>query len=64
MKHMRSIEESLAPACFLKGVNDQQLRWKIEEWMKHWCVPGVSIAVINEGVIDWARGYGEYKIIF
>ena len=26
--------------------------------MKYYQVPGVSIAVINHGVIEWARGYG------
>ena len=26
--------------------------------MKYYKVPGVSIAVINHGVIEWARGYG------
>jgi CubicO group peptidase (beta-lactamase class C family) len=26
--------------------------------MKALCIPGVSIAVIRDGAIDWARGYG------
>jgi CubicO group peptidase (beta-lactamase class C family) len=30
--------------------------------MKHYNVPGVSIAVINNGVIDWAKGYGIANI--
>jgi len=30
--------------------------------LKHYKVPGVSIAVINNGVIDWARGFGVANI--
>src|SRR3954467_1588285 len=26
--------------------------------LAHWHVPGVSIAVINNGKVDWAHGYG------
>ena len=32
--------------------------WSIEERMKHYGIPGVSIAVIHNGKIEWARGYG------
>ncbi len=30
----------------------------IAERMKHYNVPGVSVAVINNGKIEWAKGYG------
>jgi CubicO group peptidase (beta-lactamase class C family) len=30
----------------------------ISERLKHYHVPGVSIAVIDDGEIDWARGFG------
>ncbi len=32
--------------------------WSIEERMKHYGVPGVSIAVIHNGKVAWAKGYG------
>jgi CubicO group peptidase (beta-lactamase class C family) len=32
--------------------------WTIEERMEHHDVPGVSIAVINDFRVDWARAYG------
>jgi len=28
------------------------------ERMRHYCVPGISIAVINDFEIEWAKGYG------
>jgi CubicO group peptidase (beta-lactamase class C family) len=30
--------------------------------MKHYNVPGVSIAVINNGKVEWAKGYGVAEI--
>jgi CubicO group peptidase (beta-lactamase class C family) len=30
----------------------------LEERMKHWKVPGISIAVVNDGNIIWAEGFG------
>lgn len=32
--------------------------WAIEERMKHYGIPGVSIAVIHNGEIAWSKGYG------
>jgi len=32
--------------------------WNLEERMKHHHIMGVSIAVVHDGKIDWARGYG------
>ncbi len=32
--------------------------WSIEERMKHYGIPGVSIAVIHDGKVAWAKGYG------
>lgn len=33
-------------------------RWKLEARMSHYRVPAVSIAVIHDGKIQWARAYG------
>jgi Beta-lactamase class C and other penicillin binding proteins len=36
----------------------QELKWSIEERMASYKVPGVSVAVINNYQIEWAKGYG------
>jgi CubicO group peptidase (beta-lactamase class C family) len=48
------IERGLRPAVLIKG----DPTWLLQERMKHYKVPGVSIAVINGFKIEWARGYG------
>ncbi len=40
------------------GADDAAARWSLEERMAHYAVPGVSIAVIEDGEIAWAKGYG------
>lgn len=49
-------ENSLRPAVSVRGQPEQ--RWTLQERMAHWKVPGLSIAVIREGKIAWAKGYG------
>lgn len=34
------------------------LKWSLEERMKLYNIPGVSIAVVDNYKIDWAKGYG------
>lgn len=48
------IEKGLLSSVLVKG----DPGWMIQERMKHYQVPGVSIAVINDYKIEWARGYG------
>jgi CubicO group peptidase (beta-lactamase class C family) len=49
------VESGLLGPVVLK---DQPSGMTMAERMKHYSVPGVSVAVINEGVVEWARGYG------
>lgn len=42
----------------LRPLNASPVAWNLAERMKFYKVPGVSIAVINGGKIEWARGYG------
>jgi CubicO group peptidase (beta-lactamase class C family) len=51
---IKLVESSLAPAF----ITAETKRWTIQERMKHYAVPGVSIALINNGKIEWARAYG------
>jgi len=49
------IENGLLPAIVTKG---EDASMKLADRMAFHQVPGVSIAVINDGRIEWAKGYG------
>jgi CubicO group peptidase (beta-lactamase class C family) len=53
--HVQHIENGLLTATVIHG---QPSPMKLTERMTYYRVPGVSIAVINNGQIEWARGYG------
>src|SRR3546814_511057 len=53
---IRAFETGLRPGVHVHG--QPQVRWTLAERMAHYKVPGVSIAVIRDGRIAWARGYG------
>ncbi len=52
---IQRIENGLLPAIVVKG---QTQPLKLVEQMAKYKVPGVSIAVINDGKLEWAKGYG------
>src|SRR6188508_3282380 len=52
------VENGLLPAVLIKG---QATGMKLAERMAHYKVPGLSVAVINDGKIEWARGYGVFE---
>lgn len=54
------VENGLQRPNRLKGSPAE--RMKIAERMKHYKVPGVSVAVIHEGRVAWARGYGQRDV--
>lgn len=51
-----AFESQLAPAVTLPG--QDRPSWTLAERMEHYEVPGVSVAVIDEGRIVAAKGYG------
>lgn len=53
---IRAFETSLRPAVSVEGKPEE--RWTLHERMAHWKVPGLSIAVIRNGALAWARGFG------
>ena len=55
---IKRVENGLLPPVLIKG--DQP--WAIEERMKHWKVPGLSIAVVKDFKVEWARSYGVKDI--
>ena len=52
------VESGLAPRTFVEG---EPIKWALQERMAHYDVPGVSIAVINDGKLEWARGCGTLE---
>jgi len=48
------IESNLVPPVSIEG----DMRWTIEERMKHYGIPGVSIAVIEDYQVVWSKAYG------
>src|SRR5262245_46499775 len=51
---MQSVERGLRPPVFLKG----DKTWTLEERMRFYRVPAVSIAVFDGQKILWAKAYG------
>lgn len=51
-----SVENGLRPKVLIVG--DLHSRANILERMKYYNVPGVSIAVVNNGGTEWSQGYG------
>jgi CubicO group peptidase (beta-lactamase class C family) len=55
---IKQVENNLA-GWVLTGNND---RWNLVERMKQYGINGVSIAVVHNNKIEWARGYGYADI--
>ncbi|HEY0104853.1 MAG TPA: serine hydrolase domain-containing protein [Rhizomicrobium sp.] len=51
----KQVENGILPIMRIAG-RDQ--RWPIAERMAHYDVPGVGVAAMRGGEIDWAQGYG------
>ena len=51
---IKRVEQGLLPQVLIKG----DPAWSIAERMKHYKAPGLSVAVIKDFKIDWARAYG------
>lgn len=59
-ERIQRIQENLLPAVSVNGETPQKSSLADRMFEMH--VPGVSIAVIHDGKIDWARGFGVAKI--
>jgi CubicO group peptidase (beta-lactamase class C family) len=53
-ERIKQVENNLIPYVPVKGFKG----WNITERMKYYKVPGLSIAVIKDYKIEWAKGYG------
>jgi CubicO group peptidase (beta-lactamase class C family) len=54
------VEAGLLPATV--AADQLGLGRKIAERMRFHKVPGISVAVINDGKVDWAKGYGVVEM--
>ncbi len=55
-QEINGIENSLLPTYKIKG--DSIVTYNILDRMEYYKVPGVSIALVENGEIKWAKGYG------
>src|ERR1700733_5736359 len=59
-QRIREIQDAILPAVVTKG--EQPPTTKLADRMAALHVPGVSMAVIHDGKIEWARGLGVTRI--
>ncbi len=59
-ERQQAVETGLLPAVLVTG--DSAETYAIAARMERYAVPGVSIAVINDGKIEWAKGYGAKRV--
>ena len=57
---IRHIQDAILPAVLIKG--EPPASTKLADRMTELHVPGVSIAVIHNGEIEWARGFGVARV--
>ncbi|MBN2432900.1 MAG: beta-lactamase family protein [Acidobacteria bacterium] len=55
-ERIRAVETGLRPELYIAG--EPVPAMTLRDRMAHYAVPGVSVAVIRDGEIDWAQGYG------
>lgn len=52
---IKAIETGLLPVVRIEG---EDVRWPMAERMDHYKCPAVSVAVIEDGAVEWEKGYG------
>jgi CubicO group peptidase (beta-lactamase class C family) len=57
-QRIHRVESGLMPATLNKG--ESASKWTIAERMAHYNVVGVSVAVIDNYAIHWAKAYGLF----
>ena len=54
-ERIKRVENGLLAPLVMKG---QGMPMRLADRMKSYKTPGISIAVIDKGRVEWARGYG------
>jgi CubicO group peptidase (beta-lactamase class C family) len=60
-QRIKAVENGLLPANFVKGV--KQPAGNLNDRMEMYHVPGVSISIINDSMIEWSKGYGVREAV-
>lgn len=55
-KRIRQVENGLLMPFSIEG--EPNVTMELADRMRFYKIPGVSVAVINDGKIEWAKGYG------
>jgi CubicO group peptidase (beta-lactamase class C family) len=58
-ERQRAVESGLVPEVIV--ASDPDPGYGIYEGMRRDSVPGLSVAVINDGAVEWAKGYGAKR---
>lgn len=53
---IKAIETSLTPSIQIKG--EEPKPYTIEERLAEYKIPGISVAIVRNGKLHWAKGYG------
>ncbi|MGH9736590.1 MAG: serine hydrolase [Candidatus Acidiferrales bacterium] len=59
-QHIQHVEKGLIDGVIIRG--EAHATYNLADRMKALHVPGVSIAVVHDGKIEWARGFGVARI--
>jgi CubicO group peptidase (beta-lactamase class C family) len=54
-ERIQRIENGLLPPVLIKG---RHSKMALSDRMKHYQTPGISIALVNDGKVEWVRAYG------
>jgi CubicO group peptidase (beta-lactamase class C family) len=57
---IRRVENGLIPPVLIRGAAPSKMA--LADRMRFYKVPGVSIAVVNHGAVEWAKGYGVKEV--
>ena len=60
LTRIERVENGLLPAVVVRG--DELTQNSIWEVMERYHVPGVSVAVINDGELEWSKAYGVREV--
>ncbi|UCC84642.1 MAG: beta-lactamase family protein [Gemmatimonadota bacterium] len=60
LQRIERVENGLPPAVVARGA--EMPRTTIGDVLARYHVPGVSVAVINDGRLEWAKGYGVREV--
>ena len=61
-RHIARVEHGLAPALIGRVVTNEHFTRSLQQRMQELHIQGVSVAVIHDGRLEWAKGYGVTEV--